>query len=509
MKKIIFAIMTIASAWGCSEFLEPDSPSEYVPETANALNEMLLGEAYPTHTSSKLFMLHNALDDDIEMSDALLIQRVTSTFENLQLIYSWDPTMMDAYTSGSSTPEALWDTYYEYILGANAAIDYLDDVSGTDAEKAYVAAQAHALRAFYYLNLVNLFGEPYNHNPQALGVPLKLTSDLSTSGMRRNTVGEVYDQIIEDLNTAEEYFLQLPAAQQNPGTYRISLPAVQLLHARTSLYMEDMEEAAKYAQKVIDDWDFDLYDLRNFTKEEEIITGVDAQFPNYATLENVETIWVYGNPSDFTGQTGVLDYLEDATTSRQVLNASQALVDSYDEEGDLRRELYLVEEVQNGTETVTGHYVPWSKCAMQYNHTVKTSQEFGMSLRLSEAYLILAEAVYDTDEAQALQAINDLREKRFNTENFQKTSYSGNELLDFIRKERRRELCFEGQRWFDLRRYGMPSFRHRWIELGEDMGDYVMNEGDAAYTLPIPSDALENNTALEQNTLTETKTLQN
>lgn len=508
MKKMLFSLTLLASICGCADFLEPDSPSEYVPETADALNEMLLGEAYPTTTSSGLFLLHNALDDDIEMSDQLLIQRVTSTFENLQLIYSWDPTMMDADAS-SSSPAMLWDTYYEYILGTNAAIDYLEDAGGTEAEKAYVAAQAYALRAFYYLNLVNLFGEPYNHNPEALGVPLKLSSDLSTSGMKRNTVGEVYEQIIKDLNTAEEYFLQLPATEQNPGTFRINLPAVQLLHARTSLYMEDMEEAAKYAQKVINEWNFALYDLNTFTEKDTIIVDVDAPFPNYATLDNVETIWVYGNPTDFTGQTGLLDYLEDATTMGLLLNASQGLVDCFADEGDLRKDLYLVEEVHGSTERVEGHYVPWSKCAMQYNHRVKNNQEFGMSLRLSEAYLILAEAVYDTDEELSRKTLNDLLERRFTPESFQKVGYSGEELLNFIREERRRELCFEGHRWFDLRRYGMPGFSHRWIELGEDMGDYVMNEGDAAYTLPIPSDALENNTALEQNTLTTPKTLQN
>lgn len=508
MKKTLYTIMLIGSLTGCSEFLEPDSPSEYVPETANALSEMLLGEAYPTTTSSNLFQLHNALDDDIEMSDQLLIQRVTSTFENLRLVYSWDPTMMDAYTT-STGPQGLWDTYYEYILGCNAAIDYLDDVSGTDEEKNYVAAQAYALRAFYYLNLVNLFGEPYNHDRNALGVPLKLTSDLTTEGTTRNTVGEVYEQIIADLNTAEDYFELLPAESQNPGTFRINLPAVQLLHARAALYMENMTEAAEYARKVIDDWDFELYDLNSFTEDEdEIDISEDAHFPNYATLDNVETIWVYGNPSNFTGITGVLDYLEDGSTTGQVLNASQSLIDCFTDAADRRRDLYLVEEV-NGTDRLDGRYVAWSKCSMQYNHRVTTSNEFGMSLRLSEAYLILAEAVYDTDETAALQALNDLREKRYTTEGFYNVSYTGEELLNFIREERRRELCFEGHRWFDLRRYGMPSFSHRWIAYGEDQGDYVMNEEDAAYTLPIPSDVLEANANLEQNTLTTTKTLQN
>ena len=80
--------------------------------------------------------------------------------------------------------------------------------------------------------------------------------------------------------------------------------------------------------------------------------------------------------------------------------------------------------------------------------------------------------------------------------------------MNFIREERRRELCFEGQRWFDLRRYGMPRFERRWVELGVNLGKYVMEEGDAAYTLPIPVNVIERNSALTQNKLTTEKTLQ-
>ena len=69
MKKILFNIILAVSLCGCSSFLEPDSPSEYVPKTANALNEMLLGDAYPLANSTCLFTFHNALDDDIEMSE--------------------------------------------------------------------------------------------------------------------------------------------------------------------------------------------------------------------------------------------------------------------------------------------------------------------------------------------------------------------------------------------------------------------------------------------------------
>ncbi|WP_099291412.1 RagB/SusD family nutrient uptake outer membrane protein [Butyricimonas sp. Marseille-P3923] len=513
MKKILFNIILLTSLCACSSFLEPDSPSEYVPKNVNALNEMLLGDAYPLATSEGLFNLHHAFDDDIEMSEDCILQTSTQGIVGLQYIYSWNPHMFELYPSQTSVSE--WNKYYQYILGANAALDYLDDVKGSAEEKAYVAAQAYALRAFYYFNLVNLFGEPYNHDKNADGVPLKLTSNLLSSFEKRETVAKVYEQIVKDLNAAEENFLLLPMDQQNAAGYRINLPAVQLLHARVCLHMEDMEEAARYAKKVIGDWGFELYDLKSFVKKTTITAGEDASYPNYVSLDNPETIWVYGNSGDFTGIIGGSERMEDGTTYGYYVNVSRDLIACYKDEEDLRKTLYLVEELRGPMSAkpeqlkpVAGHYLPWSKCGMQYNNKVKAKTEFGMSLRLSEAYLILAEAVYDTDESLALKMINDLREKRYAADTDYEVNYSGEELLNFIREERRRELCFEGQRWFDLRRYGMPRFERRWVELGVNLGKYVMEEGDAAYTLPIPVNVIERNSALTQNKLTTEKTLQ-
>ncbi len=61
--------------------------------------------------------------------------------------------------------------------------------------------------------------------------------------MRRNTVEEVYRQIVTDLNEAERLFLTLSATQQYEPNYLVSLPMVQLLKSRVALYMENWEEA--------------------------------------------------------------------------------------------------------------------------------------------------------------------------------------------------------------------------------------------------------------------------
>ena len=63
-------------------------------------------------------------------------------------------------------------------------------------------------------------------------------------------------------------------------------------------------------------------------------------------------------------------------------------------------------------------------------------------------------------------------------------------LLDFCLRERRRELCGEGNhRWFDLKRIGMPEIKH--VYMDDDNGraqEYVLEQADARYVLPIPEE---------------------
>ena len=68
MKKyIIAAIGAFLSLTGCHDFLEPSSPNEFIPKNADALNEMLLGEAYPDGKTN-MFALYDILDDDVSTS---------------------------------------------------------------------------------------------------------------------------------------------------------------------------------------------------------------------------------------------------------------------------------------------------------------------------------------------------------------------------------------------------------------------------------------------------------
>lgn len=514
MKRLLLFIFFFSVvSMACSDFLEPKSESEYIPEDASALNEMLLGEAYiQPDDGGEIMNMLLLLDDDVMCTDSVGELDMLIYGEDvglLQALYSWQPDVFVTWTNSTSTImyQSAWQVFYEYILGANAALDYIDDVEGTEEEKNNVKAQALALRAYYYFQLVNMWGAPYNQDKTALGVPLKLTSALEAKELPRNTVEEVYKQIVADLEEAERLYTLLPEEMQFKRDYRTSLPMVQLLKSRVFLYMENWEQAAIEAQKVIDNENFELMDLNSIQK-----TTAEPYY-NFISMECSEAIWLFGNISNYINLVNIDMNIpdpadENAVVQTNFFNASSDLLNRY-VEGDLRKENYILRSLYEDSdwERHVGGYLPYGKFKVDGDYEPVRRDNFAHAFRLAEAYLNLAEAAaMNGEDKTALDALNALREKRFETgSDYEVSGLSGEALVNKIREERRLELCFEGHRWFDLRRYGMPSITHEWKDQGQVTHLYVLGEKDPFYTLPIPQNVMEANRQLVQNPLSTTR----
>lgn len=163
MKKIkLYTLALLGSAMlitSCGDFLEPKSTSEFVPKDARSLNELLLGEAYPRNDIGGFNYFLTMMDDDVT---ATRYQEPESNFdEDIYLAsYTWQPDMFNMMKEAGVTSTDMYYTYYRKLKGANAIIDYIGTVSGTKDEINNVLAQAYALRGFFYLQLVNIFGQP-------------------------------------------------------------------------------------------------------------------------------------------------------------------------------------------------------------------------------------------------------------------------------------------------------------------------------------------------------------
>lgn len=500
--------LVATGATSCGDFLEPKANSEYVPKDANSLNEILLGQAYPSKESGNtLDGAMQLMDDDVAAApyqyyDNLFMNKV----EGMQIFFTWQPDMWEKlYSTYPYHNINQYKSYYSLILGCNAILDYINQVNDTQNEINNVLAQAHALRGYYYFQLVNLFGKPYNSTggPESLGVPLKLTSSIEDKGMPRNTVKEVYDQVLEDLTTAEKLYESLPVAMQWKANYRTSLPMVQLVLSRVYLYMNEWAKAASYAEKVINNGNFRFINVNSVPRMNPNATS-RIYYMNYQHYNtSPEVIMPFGHSGDMTA------FLFDIPNGgTPCFTASDELINSYSE-GDLRKDYYIATTKQ--IETSPGNwyprnwqYLPLGKIALNSsNNNIGVGNEcFARSFHLSEAYLNYAEAKIELNDDinGALEKIDQMRKNRFTPETYKATpSMNQEEARKFIRDERRRELCFEGHRWFDLRRWGMPEIKHIWHQDAVTDVEYILKAGDNAYTLPIPRSSMELNSDLKQN----------
>ncbi|NQX38425.1 SusD family protein [Pedobacter steynii] len=462
MKNIIlyvFLLISVFQVTGCKKFLEAKSKEEIIPKTAIDLRELLLGNGYPQATSAYFHFLA-MLDDDVQLNTASSQVGTTEIVARFP-VYTWQPNLYDnTYTlpglSGSLTS---YELLYGWIRGCNAVLDYADDVTGTTEDVARVKAEALALRAFHYYYLINLYGVPYNKDKSAAGVPLKLVSGLTENPIGRNTVQEVYHQMVKDLEEAISLFKAISVTRND---FRINLPAACILLSRVYLYMGE--------------WDRSITSATLAAERGGALTNLTGQNAPYFILDynSSELAWNFGS-QDVSFPPGFLP--------------SPDLLSMYSE-ADVRSKLFF-----NNDQTLPAKY--------SNDFTVS---KFGKGMRTAEAYLNRAEANAEKalkgDAASLQAALSDLNLLRYN----RIIGYSdviindANVLREEIRKERRKELCFEDHRWFDLRRYGMPEITHTYkASAGSSVVTFTLKQNDPYYTLPIPDGMFNNNKLLTQN----------
>ncbi|MBS2211119.1 RagB/SusD family nutrient uptake outer membrane protein [Carboxylicivirga mesophila] len=173
---------------------------------------------------------------------------------------------------------SLWSTCYQGIVNANKVIANAEE--GTPRMN-HVIGEMYYLRSFFYLNLVTIWGRPYNQDPDGnMGVPIILDAEPDVDNLPgRASVKEVYDQILSDLETAADLMSEFKRVDSEYPIYA-SEQAANALLSRVYLYMEENVKAAEYATKVIDSGNFSL------------LTGSAYEtFPTMVPEDNPEVIF--------------------------------------------------------------------------------------------------------------------------------------------------------------------------------------------------------------------------
>lgn len=207
-----------------------------------------------------------------------------------------------------------WWLAYKAIYGANSNIQAIKP--GVTDLNDHLLGENYFLRAFAHFQLVNLFAMPYVYwkaHPETPGIVIRKGMESYGGEIKRSTVGDVYDFIVEDLKEAQKY-LTNTAVRSDKGY--VSLDAAKALLARVYLNMEMNQECLNICNDLMEHapaavtgtYDYEAFPAATFASEETIWcfrTSTTDKF--YSTHPQSSIASMYYDDSDlkrFDGDTG-------------------------------------------------------------------------------------------------------------------------------------------------------------------------------------------------------------
>ncbi len=367
--------------------------------------------------------------------------------------------------------ESSWVVSYSLINTINNVIHAVDILDDQDRDR--ILGEALFLRGMVYFELTRLWGLPYvsgQENDQP-GVPLILTPTLGAPDavpVKRETVESCYRQVIADLSTAKEL---LPAKN---GVFANTFAASAAL-SRVYLQMSDFENAALEANRVIESGGFQLNATPMAAFNNPQISSEDI-----FTLQNSltsNTIWLPERYGSLNGL-GRGDYQFSPTFLQ--------LFDPADLRGHLQEDTHPGYTLENINSM---YYIGVGAIRNGGNNTAKWGNYYTVIplIRLAEMHLTRAEANFELIASGASSVgpatpkddINTIRQRAM------APLYENEPGRDEIRLERYLELCWEGHRLHDLKRWQA------------DIGSIPFDAGNLI--LPVPMREMETNPLLVQN----------
>ncbi|MBE8724077.1 RagB/SusD family nutrient uptake outer membrane protein [Flavobacterium hungaricum] len=359
-----------------------------------------------------------------------------------------DKDVLDALTFNSSTPSfsSIWNYNYAGINRANQALAMLPKLDQVSPSlKTRLEGEAKFLRAFMYFTLLKGYG----------GVPivdhLPIPGNQNDINMQliRKTPAEVYAFIEQDLNDAVQA-LPLKSSYSGSDVVRASQGSAYALLAKVNLYQKKWQNVIDNCDKVTGYSLVSDYSLQ-YKKEGEF--GPESIF-------EINGIGGTSSPGYGIGNYTVSQAPRGAGGWGWGFNTpSQGLADAY-EAGDVRRAATII---FRGSTLYDGTVVAATVSNPMYNYKAYSSafynQEFTDTnlryLRYAEVLLMKAEALNELGQtAAAIPLINQIRHRA----NLGDTpAVSQTDVRKAIYKERRLEMAFEHDRWFDLVRTGQAE----------------------------------------------------
>lgn len=480
--------------------------------------------------------------------DATLAANAVYTYmaEDASHYVSWDGMSDIGFTHLPQSPESFilggqfdalnsrvaadWANYYAGIRAANIFMENVDRVEATDPDLiSRLKGEVRALRAYFYYRLAFLFGD----------VPL-LTASISldeSKELTRDPVASVWDFVSTELAEAADL---LPLTQKDKG--RITKGAAMSIKARAMLYAGRYQDAANAASTVMGYNTYSIYSAyKNLYTEaaennSEIIMDVEYIKGTYSNnIFNVLAQQSLSSRSLFVPTKNMVDAYQ--MTNGMDINDAGSGFDPFNPYANrdprLSYSVFVPGDVLPNGKTfdpkptsTTGDAVGSTFTVSPTGFNLKkyvnasdlaTNTNCGINLilmRYAEVLLIYAEAKIELNDidASVYDAINEIRQRPDVNMPVITVGKTQDELRQIVRHERLVELAFEGQRFFDIRRWRiaenvMPGkvYGMTYVDGGGNLQTVEVTSWENFFTArdyiwPIPQAEREKNKNLTQNT---------
>ena len=385
-----------------------------------------------------------------------------------------------------------WSRYLEDIAKANVLINGLDELKAqgqvSDAEYRQWQAEGRIFRAIVMFDMARLWGS----FPVITDIARTITSDnieevYPTYYPPKTSSEECYQQIIADLEDGERNAPDFNNADRTLMTKTVAQAMLAKVYAERPV--QDYQKVITYADKVCK--------TAGLSLEPDFATlwGYDEDKKDCVKRNTSESIlevqWTTGNANWESWMYGrCLEDYDFYFTWAKWITPSRDLINDFNKEGDDVRfnETVVYYECTWSNYYPASHYPFMYKMRSGYNNYYK--------LRLADIILLEAEAYAHLGQAsQAAALINQIRQRAGLSD-----IDANGDMIEKVLHERRLELAFEGQRWFDLCRNGKVE-QYMNAVYAKDAGRLAQKRefDENSYLLPIPQSALDENVNLEQN----------
>jgi len=468
---IIAAVMTS----GCAKFLNVNPKGETFDEdmftNEDGWQDALYGVYNEIATNSNLYKGY------LQFCPEVMSQNVNCV--NYYVLGSL--SLGDWYSTGpSGIREKIWADTYEAINHTNNIISHAESANASDYKHFNLYyGEALALRALLHFELTRYFGAPYWASSSFKTKCIPYVENYSFDVTAFSSWDETYQKIIRDFKKAEELLSDdaslVPETRTNSATgftdariTHLNLYAVQALLARVYWTMNDMENAAAYAQKVIDSGKFSFRPKSAFVQADN------------GTLDLNETLFgLYIDDESTIARQYAL-----TGTSTSAFNLASDAITIYEEGSSSSQTDYRLGAWFDVTDALLVKLVNsifYDESSASYTG----SSILGINvIRLPEMYYILAEYYLSSDNAKAVEYFDKVTASR----GLDALAETGETLTaDMLYTERRKEFYGEGLTYHDMKKLGK--------DIITTTGDILSGKEPATYIMPIPdseSEAREN-----------------